>query len=246
MESSELEWDVLEDLDEKAPEKEPNKDRVDDSVSDQSDRNDRDKEPQTTDSNKTQEEEVLFDISKIDSEISTVIKDEVYRKSIVTLTYPEIPGLYYTKNIITEDQEAELISFAESGNWIRAPGGRLVQQFTLFPPILRALAKHVGMPKSNNVLISKYLPGSGMQPKISNLCFDEAVVSISLAASIGIVFKRGSDRHSIYAEPRSAIVLQGEARYNWSHEIEPKIVDIVDMKEVPRAVRYGVTFKTLI
>jgi alkylated DNA repair dioxygenase AlkB len=47
-------------------------------------------------------------------------------------------------------------------------------------------------------------------------------------------------------EPRSALVLKGPARFEWTHAIPARKSDVVDGRRVPRNRRLSVTFRNVI
>jgi len=187
--------------------------------------------------------------TEITQEICKAITEDIRLNKISSAALTEINGLYYIKNVITPEFETDLIRFAEQFEWTPVAGSRLVQQYKnttsdkKIPQIYLDLANILDMGHANHVLISKYPPGSGMQPRITSPCFSETLVSVSLASPITIVFKRGKNSYPIYLEPRSAVVLKGDARYLWTHEVHPVDFDIVDGQHVSRKTRYGITFK---
>ena len=50
---------------------------------------------------------------------------------------------------------------------------------------------------------------------------------------------------SLWLEPRSLLVLTGEARYVWTHAIRPRLNDVVEGTKVPRHRRLSLTLRTL-
>lgn len=87
------------------------------------------------------------------------------------------------------------------------------------------------------VLINRYAPGAGIGWHRDRPQFGK-VVGISLGASTPFRFRRarpgGWDRRTIPVEPRSAYLLDGEARDVWEHSLSPVA-----------ALRYSITFRTL-
>ncbi|WP_404406760.1 alpha-ketoglutarate-dependent dioxygenase AlkB [Pelagibacterium halotolerans] len=46
--------------------------------------------------------------------------------------------------------------------------------------------------------------------------------------------------------PRGLLVLNDEARFNWTHGIPARKSDVIDGKKVPRGRRVSLTFRTVI
>jgi alkylated DNA repair dioxygenase AlkB len=87
------------------------------------------------------------------------------------------------------------------------------------------------------VLINEYQPGAGIGWHRDAPMFG-TVVGVSLGAACRFRFQRGKgaerEARGLVLEPRSAYVIDGEARWHWQHSIPPASV-----------LRYSVTFRTL-
>jgi alkylated DNA repair dioxygenase AlkB len=87
------------------------------------------------------------------------------------------------------------------------------------------------------VLVTEYTPGAGIGWHRDAPMFG-VVVGVSLLGACRFRFRRGKDAtaetRAVELAPRSAYVLDGEARTLWQHSIPPA-----------RALRYSVTFRTL-
>lgn len=87
------------------------------------------------------------------------------------------------------------------------------------------------------VLFSEYSPGSAIGWHRDVAPFG-LVAGISLASSCIFKMRKGKVRNwetlSFMLEPRSAYILDGEARYIWQHSILPT-----------KGLRYSITFRTL-
>jgi alkylated DNA repair dioxygenase AlkB len=88
-----------------------------------------------------------------------------------------------------------------------------------------------------HALVTEYAPGAGIGWHRDKPQFG-VVVGVSLLAPCTFRFRRregaGWRRASLTLEPRSAYVLEGEARHSWQHSIPPM-----------EALRYSVTFRTM-
>lgn len=88
-----------------------------------------------------------------------------------------------------------------------------------------------------HALLIEYPPGAGIGWHRDRPVFGD-VVGISLLAPAPLRFRRrsgpGWERFTLTAEPRSAYLLQGEARHEWEHSI-PQL----------ETLRYSVTLRTL-
>jgi DNA oxidative demethylase len=87
------------------------------------------------------------------------------------------------------------------------------------------------------VLVTEYPPGAGIGWHRDAPQFG-TVIGVSLLGPCRMRFQRGAGTtrrtRAAVLEPRSAYVLEGEARWQWQHSIPPL-----------KALRYSVTFRTL-
>jgi alkylated DNA repair dioxygenase AlkB len=88
-----------------------------------------------------------------------------------------------------------------------------------------------------HALVTEYAPGAGIGWHRDKAHFGK-VVALSFCAPCRMRFRRkresGWDRHAVTVAPRSAYLLDGEARHVWEHSIPPM-----------QALRYSVTFRSL-
>jgi alkylated DNA repair dioxygenase AlkB len=95
-------------------------------------------------------------------------------------------------------------------------------------------------------LVNEYEPGQGISAHKDYDPFDE-VASLSLASGCLMEFaKLGTDQvRNVWLEPRSLLVLTGEARHEWTHAIRPRRNDIVHGLKLPRQRRLSLTLRTI-
>src|SRR5687768_16525340 len=148
-----------------------------------------------------------------------------------------IPGLIYIPDFITKAEERRILERVDSGEW-NYEYSRRRQQFGYrydyksehlthlgpLPDWLQELAERLAREGifdqiPDQALVNEYLPGQGIAAHVDR--FSETVVSLSLASGIYMDFTRESDsaKVSLWLEPRSLLVLQGEARHQWRHSI---------------------------
>src|SRR5262249_37428952 len=90
-------------------------------------------------------------------------------------------------------------------------------------------------------------PGQGITKHVDCVpCFGKTVVSISLRSTCVLELARAGRTVPLLLEPRSAVVLQGEARYKWTHAIAKKKQDEWDGKLLPRGRRLSLTFRNVL
>lgn len=100
----------------------------------------------------------------------------------------------------------------------------------------------------DQVIINEYQPGQGISAHIDCApCFGPVIASLSLTGGAEMVFENTHthDRISLRLEPRSLLILSGEARYDWSHAIPARKSDAVNGVRIPRTRRVSLTFRTM-
>jgi alkylated DNA repair dioxygenase AlkB len=100
----------------------------------------------------------------------------------------------------------------------------------------------------DQVIINEYEPGQGISAHIDCApCFGPAIASLSLTGGAEMVFENTHthDRISLRLEPRSLLILSGEARYDWTHAIPARKSDGVNGVRIPRTRRVSLTFRTM-
>ena len=175
---------------------------------------------------------------------------------------PPIAGLRYREDVLSEPEEAEAVDriraldlspFRFQG-WT---GKRLTHSFGWrydfddasfaetepFPGWLLPLRDKAGAfagidPEAFvHALLVRYDPGVGIGWHRDRPVFEQ-VVGLSLGTAAVLRFRQrtaaGFRRASVHVEPRSAYLLESEARHGWEHSIAPG-----------DRLRYSITFRTL-
>ncbi len=169
-------------------------------------------------------------------------------------------GLNYLPNYISPEEAKALLSFIDSSPWSSALKRRTqhygyVYDYTkkkvsrdmflgpLPSPILELGTRLMGDPQQ--AIVNEYFPGQGISHHVDCVpCFGPMVCSVSLLSSVAMEFRQwgGSATEELLLQPNSALVLQGPARYQWSHAIVPRLKD----GDITRQRRISVTFRTMV
>lgn len=100
----------------------------------------------------------------------------------------------------------------------------------------------------DQVIINEYRPGQGISAHIDcEPCFGPAIASLSLGGPAEMVFKRRrtGERRRLILKPLMLLILSGEARYDWTHEIPARKSDVINGVRQPRTRRVSLTFRTV-
>jgi alkylated DNA repair dioxygenase AlkB len=164
----------------------------------------------------------------------------------------EIPGATYLRDFVSLAEERELISHIEQGTWthefarrrqhygIRRTGpGRTFPLPAWIEMIARRIVKARLFRKMPvQALVNEYLPGLSTLRRGRVAFPGEWMLD-------GFVKANRTNAISIWLEPRSLLVLTGEARHEWTHAIRPRLADVVNGAKIPRQRRLSLTLRTL-
>jgi len=91
------------------------------------------------------------------------------------------------------------------------------------------------------------MPGQGIPPHVdTHSPFQEILASIGLKSGATMHFRNPEGLTTdLYLEPRSLVVMSGEARYNWLHSIAMRKIDRLDGLLKFRHRRVSLTFRKL-
>jgi alkylated DNA repair dioxygenase AlkB len=180
------------------------------------------------------------------------------------------PGVVYVPNFITKEAEVLLAQHLDLASW-NTDLKRRVQHFGYryyykarrvtadsylgpLPQWLQAVARPLSaagyiskMP--DQVIANEYLPGQGISAHIDcEPCFGPVIVSLSLLSTCEMVFRNINHgaQASIILEPRSLVILSGEGRYHWTHEIPARKSDMINGQRHQRGRRLSLTFREML
>ncbi|MCB9994860.1 MAG: alpha-ketoglutarate-dependent dioxygenase AlkB [Rhodospirillales bacterium] len=175
---------------------------------------------------------------------------------------PDIPGLQYLPDFITEDEEKALVEDIDQRPWLNDLKRR-VQHYGYkydykartvtddsylgpLPGWLMPITQKLSF-KPDQTIVNEYFPGQGISAHVDCVpCFGDTIASLSLGSGAVMQFTNGQEKHDLYLEPRSLIILSGPARYEWTHAIPTRKSDVVDGLKIERGRRISLTFRTVI
>ncbi|MEK6733731.1 MAG: alpha-ketoglutarate-dependent dioxygenase AlkB [Pseudomonadota bacterium] len=178
---------------------------------------------------------------------------------------PNIPGLKYIPNYISEIEEKSLMNIIDQQSWLTDLKRRVqhygykydytarvtTQDLYLgeIPDWLAHLSRklfddNIFRLYPDQVIINEYLPGQGISSHIDCVpCFEETICSLSLLSPCLMDFSKNEEKTSIYLEPRSLLILSGSARFEWKHGIASRRQDSYYGNKFLRDRRVSVTFR---
>lgn len=163
---------------------------------------------------------------------------------------PNIKGLTYTPDYITDEQEQLLISKIDEQSWLTDLKRRVQHYGYKYDYKARRITPDLKigaipewlqiLPNFDQVIINEYLTGQGITPHIDCIpCFGDAICSLSLLEPCEMILEKDNAKHSIILEPRSLVTFKGEARYEWKHSIPARRSNIKNR-------RVSVTYRKVI
>lgn len=183
---------------------------------------------------------------------------------------PTVPGLRYIATYLTLEEQAALAAVIDEQPWltdlkrrVQQYGyrynytGRTVDTSMFLGPLpiwasrLAQRLHHDGYTPElpDQVIVNEYEPGQGISSHIDCVpCFGDTILSLSLLSSCMMLFthSRSQAQSSLFLEPGSLLVMQGEARYTWRHSIPARKSDVYNDQKIMRGRRLSLTFRTVI
>jgi alkylated DNA repair dioxygenase AlkB len=101
----------------------------------------------------------------------------------------------------------------------------------------------------DQLIVNEYHPGQGISKHVDCVpCFGGSVVSITLGSTCILEMGHGKTKQKVclLLHPRSAVILQGDARYRWTHAIPARKSDRWQGQVLPRGRRLSLTFRTVL
>ena len=189
------------------------------------------------------------------------------QSSLFETPQPIISGLVYIADFIDAVTEAALIQTIDGQTWITEMKRRVQHygwrydykarsvtndlRIGVLPGWLQTYAVRLQQAGyfseiPDQVIINEYQPGQGISAHIDCIpCFAHTIASLSLVSPCVIDFthSKTGDKSSLLLEPRSLLVLFGDARYIWQHAIAGRKTDRYNGQIIQRTRRISMTFR---
>ena len=96
-------------------------------------------------------------------------------------------------------------------------------------------------------IVNEYEPGQGIAPHIDRDCFGPVVATVSLGSAVDMDFRCDATGEGFMQrlEPRSLVLMHGDARSRWRHGIAKRRTDAWGGQKVARQRRVSITFRTI-
>ncbi|XP_060659838.1 LOW QUALITY PROTEIN: alkylated DNA repair protein alkB homolog 8, partial [Drosophila nasuta] len=103
----------------------------------------------------------------------------------------------------------------------------------------------------DQLTVNAYEPGQGIPPHVdTHSAFVGPILSLSLQSDVVMDFRRNNELVHVLLPRRSLLVMSGESRYDWTHGIKPKHIDVLatasgSLTTQARSKRTSLTFRRL-
>lgn len=170
-----------------------------------------------------------------------------------------IQGLALLEELITEDEERQLLSHIDASEWNTSLKRRTqhygyeynytskdaLKPTTPIPEWCTFLIDRLDLSvRPDQMIVNEYNPGQGIAAHIDHpRVFGDTIVSVSLGSPVimDMTLKRDGLHEEVTLPRRSALILKGDARYKWYHGIAARRSD----HGVERQRRVSLTFRKM-
>lgn len=182
----------------------------------------------------------------------------------------KISGLQYVMDFISKEEHQELWQAINKETWLTDLKRRVQHygwrydykarsiDYAMFlgelPPWAKPFADRLHQSNylskvPDQLIINEYQPGQGIANHIDcEPCFGETIISVSLGSSCVMDFIdfKTKEKIEVMLEPRSLVIISGEARHNWTHGIAARKMDNYNGIKTERKLRISMTFRNVI
>lgn len=167
--------------------------------------------------------------------------------------------LTIVEDYLSKNEEKELLEYIYSQPWSKVLSRRVQHygyEYSYFPPygvkktkeIPKLFLNYINKinPKFNQVIVNEYLPGQGIGKHTDHkLFFNDMICSLSLGSPT-IIFRKGENREEIFLKNKSLLIMSGESRWKWTHEIPQRKGDAINGNYIERQTRISLTFREVV
>ncbi|KAI9499418.1 hypothetical protein BDB00DRAFT_233402 [Zychaea mexicana] len=178
---------------------------------------------------------------------------------ITVETCPAIPGLKLAREAITHEEQMTLLQAITDHRYFHDDVdqgmcfGTLPAHFAWLEPWVKTMCSELfpenivsRTPLFDQAIINLYQKGKGIKSHIDLLRFDDGILVVSLLSSCVMTMQKDSRKIPVLLRPGDVLALSGEARYQWEHGIEERMVDSIDGELIKRGTRVSVTLRKLL
>jgi alkylated DNA repair dioxygenase AlkB len=199
-----------------------------------------------------------------------IVQKDLFADESSTNAQPVVSGLSYIPDFIDSAAESHLIRTIDAQPWITELKRRVQHYGWRYDYKARSVTNDLRIgalpdwlqtysvrlqqagffPETpDQVIVNEYQPGQGISAHIDCVpCFTDTIASLSLGSPCMMDFSHSKtgEKCSLLLEPRSLLVLTGDARYVWKHAIAGRKTDRYNSQIIQRNRRVSLTFRRVI
>ncbi|BAT80745.1 hypothetical protein LR48_Vigan07g019300 [Vigna angularis] len=180
----------------------------------------------------------------------------------------EVKGLWLCPNFLSPRHQSRILASIQSQNWFPSPSINQAMRFGLqhlpswAPPLAHSIRRSIRLqahnpppfpphilhrePLFDQMIANVYQPGEGICAHVDLLRFDDGIAILSLESDCVMHFTNASLSVPVLLTPGSLILMSGEARYHWKHEINrsPEF-QIWQGRQLTQSKRTSITLRKL-
>ena len=165
-------------------------------------------------------------------------------------------------DFVTEEEERNLLKSIREQPWltdlkrrVQHYGykydykGRNLEPLGKLPEFSREIveklvAKKLFKEAPDQLIVNEYTPGQGIAAHTDNTrIFGDTISALSLGSTVVMNFKKGEETLDILLPRRSLLLMKGEARSKWTHQIKAVKKDKITGGLLERDTRLSMTFR---
>ena len=109
-------------------------------------------------------------------------------------------------------------------------------------------------PYFNQCTVNELLPGQGVEPHTDSYGYGDLIATVTLGAGVTTIFRikdtsdsarleSDQEEYTFYAQPNSVYYMEGDARWNATHEVPGATEDIDEGVVIPRGRQITLVFR---
>lgn len=110
-------------------------------------------------------------------------------------------------------------------------------------------------PYFNQCTVNELLPGQGVEPHTDSYGYGDLIATVTLGAGVTTIFRikdesdqdqeqeQDQEEYTFYAQPNSVYYMEGDARWNATHEVPGATEDTDDGTIIPRGRQIVLVFR---
>ncbi|CAN8237770.1 unnamed protein product [Cochlearia groenlandica] len=176
-----------------------------------------------------------------------------------------INGLWICRNFLSVHNQSDLLTAIFNEGWFVEESNNQAMRFGDLPSWANKLSDLIletvesvdlqvlpadllwRKPLFDQLIVNLYQPGEGICAHVDLLRFEDGIAIVSLESPCVMRFSHEEKEEYVLLSPGSLIIMSGEARYRWKHEInrKQKGFQVWEGEEIIQKRRISITLRKL-